>query len=65
MTNSAVRWEYTAYWPSQDDKLELQAILRKLNEMGEDGWELISVNAHNGSWLQSACYIFKRPKGAK
>ena len=56
------RWEYTYFWPKNDPGVNMSQIMSRLNEMGDQGWELISVNAHNGSWLDSACYILRRSK---
>jgi len=60
---SVTQWEYTYYCPgSEQDNVPMLHIMKKLNEMGDQGWELISVNAHNGSWVRTAVYIFKRRK---
>lgn len=60
---AAIRWEYTYYFPgTQEANIPMKQIMQKLNEMGNQGWELITINAHNGSWVQSACYVFKRRK---
>lgn len=56
------QWEYSVFWPKDEPTLSMTQIMAKLDEMGDQGWELVSVNAHNGSWLESACYIFKRRK---
>ena len=57
------KWEYAHYRPgAQDENVPWEKVEAKLNEMGDQGWELISVNAHNGSWVSSAYYIFKRAK---
>ena len=54
------RWEYTVYTPDPDFEKNMPLILNKLNEMGNQGWELVSINAHNGSWIGTAYYVFKR-----
>lgn len=64
--DAGVQWEYTYYYPGdRDDGVSLgSTIIPKLDAMGADGWELIEVKAHNGSWVQSAVYFFKRKKKA-
>ncbi|MCX7145899.1 MAG: hypothetical protein NT042_06780 [Sulfuritalea sp.] len=60
-TVTPVKWEYTHYRPAGKDT-DMSEIMAKLNELGNDGWEVFSVNAHNGSWVTSAVYILKRRK---
>jgi len=63
VTPSGIRWEYTYYSPgTREDNIPMSQIMQKLNEMGDQGWELMSINAHNGSWVKCACYVFKRRK---
>lgn len=51
-----MKWEYfiarTGYGQYDD--------IRRLNEMGEDGWELVSVIEHPSSSFTE--FFFKRPK---
>lgn len=62
------KWEYTirrlyriqdtgeTHW-NDDNPLEL---LDRLNELGEEGWELVAAYYEQDSFCYS--YIFKRPK---
>lgn len=63
------RWEYNTVifeqrWFSSG-KLDGAAFQAKLDGMGAEGWELVSVfdtNRHEGSTLQVVA-VFKRPRG--
>lgn len=60
---TGIRWEYTYYIPgSAEDNVPMEQIMQRLNEAGNQGWELVSINAHNGDWVSCACYVFKRRK---
>jgi hypothetical protein len=59
-----IKWEYlsmtmgTFFHPSKDEEIELQ-----LNEIGEQGWEVVSVYPIEGS--NKARVIAKRPLTAR
>ena len=57
-SNSTQKWEYQIISPS-DSKFD-----EKMNEMGNEGWELITARRATSSYSSSASYemIFKRKK---
>ena len=47
------KWEYLEL---RDDAVD-EIISRVLNDLGEDGWELVTVVSYD----EFSCYFFKRP----
>ena len=52
------KWEYLVY--PTDRGINLMDLRIDLNDFGKEGWELITVNEHLGSWKTEALFIFKR-----
>jgi|SRR5215217_2936835 len=64
------KWEYTTLTLMSNEKQELEwtdaqddnrSASERLNELGEDGWELINVAQHAGDQTRTV-YWLKRPK---
>jgi hypothetical protein len=64
------KWEYTTLTLIGNEKQELEwtdakednrSASERLNELGEDGWELINVAQHAGDRIRTV-YWLKRPK---
>jgi uncharacterized protein (TIGR03067 family) len=67
---SAAKWEYRVVKKAQVLELGKNDLTAGLNKLGEEGWELVSVQPPSGSergGRSSAAteYYFKRPAGAK
>ena len=58
-TTTATRWEYMTLMIGEH--LFSAKPEKKLNELGEDGWELVAVRDHAGGMAAEA--YFKRPLG--
>ena len=57
-----VKWEYIYFYAGENGgKPKFSAIMRRINELGEQGWELIRAPAMDGV-LNTGINIFKRPK---
>lgn len=54
-----VRWEYTVF---SFDFAARGGDNRKLNELGEDGWELVAIESSANPQLAIGAYVFKRKK---
>ena len=52
------KWEYIVY--QTDRAINRMNLWIDLNDFGKEGWELITVNEHLGSWKTEALFIFKR-----
>ena len=52
------KWEYIVY--QTDRAINRMNLWIDLNDFGKEGWELITVNEHQGSWQTEALFIFKR-----
>lgn len=50
-----MKWEYTTYESSYPEPGY------KLNELGKEGWELVSVTPSHSERLVSYFFYFKRP----
>jgi hypothetical protein len=51
-----VAWEYrTLYWGAGDPT-------RSLNELGQEGWELVAVRGYGAENQSQTLYVFKRSK---
>jgi hypothetical protein len=64
------KWEYTTLTLVSNEKQELEwtdaqddnrSASERLNELGEEGWELVSVAQHTGDRTRTV-YWLKRPK---
>ena len=64
------KWEYTTLTLISNEKQELEwtdaqddnrSASERLNELGEEGWELVNVVQHAGDKLRTV-YWLKRPK---
>ena len=52
----AVTWEYkTFYWSGGDPT-------RSLNDLGQQGWELVAIRGYGDENQSQTLYVFKRPK---
>jgi hypothetical protein len=52
----AVAWEYkTFYWGGGDPT-------RSLNDLGQQGWELVAIRGYGDENQSQTLYVFKRPK---
>ena len=51
------KWEYKIYIADNKSQYKLT---QTLNNIGNQGWELITVNAYQGSWKHQAFFIFKK-----
>jgi Domain of unknown function (DUF4177) len=52
-----MKWEYKKLQTARDDKAATEQLL---NELGNDGWELVSVNEHQAgflAWLKRAMNV--------
>ena len=57
-----VKWEYMYYYAGENGaEPRFRDIMKKINELGEQGWELIRAPSMEGI-LNTGVYIFKRPK---
>ena len=52
------KWEYKVFKAHMD--MTNSDLSINLNHFGKEGWELITVNEHLGSWKTEALFIFKR-----
>jgi hypothetical protein len=51
-----VAWEYkTFYWNRGDPT-------RSLNDLGQQGWELVAIRGYGDENQSQTLYVFKRPK---
>jgi hypothetical protein len=51
-----VAWEYkTFYWSGGDPT-------RALNDLGQEGWELVATRGYGDENQSQTLYVFKRPK---
>jgi hypothetical protein len=58
-----VRWEYETLRPPRDDtRKEATDPEAELNELGADGWELVTTIEYEGGG--SKFLVFKRPVGS-
>jgi hypothetical protein len=62
-----MRWEYTTRYHQPDLKQNvpiLEDMVTEANELGQDGWELVSVtaDADRDGRTRGYLYYFKRPK---
>ena len=55
---AATKWEH--YVISEDWELDSRQLMERLDQAGEDGWELVAV-VHNRS-VNRIVHYFKRPK---
>ena len=54
-----VRWEYTVFSFGFATRA---GDIRKLNELGEDGWELVAIEPSVNPQFEFGAYVFKRKK---
>lgn len=63
-----MKWEYTTRYHQPDLSRQsvpiVEDMITEANELGNDGWELVSVTADTGRDGQTRGYLyyFKRPK---
>lgn len=59
-----MKWEYCIVSLGTGSQSVMEAVAAKLNELGEQQWELVAV-APSTTFGQttSLAYVFKRPKG--
>lgn len=56
-------WSQTASRPSWEYKFEYNMNEKKANQLGADGWELVTASAAGSGPLSNVeTFVFKRPK---
>ena len=55
VVNAAQKWEYKILFEA-DIFRRMREVAEKLNQCGEEGWELVAA------WVEAGAYILKRPK---
>jgi hypothetical protein len=62
---SALRWEYRVLNKRSENYRLDPNYESQLDELGDDGWELVSITAinHKVGGTEQIAMVFKRPKG--